>query len=43
LLTGKSFDLLPYIRAGKLPIQEVDWQPVANSPERNQLAEIFII
>lgn len=42
VLTGKSFDLLPYVQASKLPIQQVDWQPAANAPERNQLAEIFL-
>jgi hypothetical protein len=41
-VSGKSFDVLPYLRASKLAPQEVEWKPIENAPERNQLAEIFL-
>jgi hypothetical protein len=41
-LSGKSFDVLPYLRASNLAPQEVEWKPIENAPERNQLAEIFL-
>lgn len=42
-LTGKSFDLLPYLKSSTLPKQAVEWKPAENAPEHNQLAEIFLI
>ncbi|HCZ35880.1 MAG TPA: hypothetical protein DHV26_08130 [Cytophagales bacterium] len=41
-VSGKSFDVLPYLRASSLAPQEVEWKPIENAPERNQLAEIFL-
>jgi hypothetical protein len=42
-LTGRSFDVLPYLQASAHPKHEVEWQHAETAPERNQLAEIFFI
>ncbi|MCW5909439.1 MAG: hypothetical protein KIT62_00105 [Cyclobacteriaceae bacterium] len=42
-VTQRSFDLAPFARASKYPVKEVDWQAIPNAPEKNKLAEVFLI
>lgn len=39
----KSFALMPFIQANKYLVTEVSWEPVLNVPEKNQVAEVFLI
>lgn len=42
-LPKNSFDPMPYINRASLPITEVTWKHVVDTPEKNQLAELFLI
>ncbi len=41
--TTKSFDLLPFIKSSSYQVNEVQWQPIENVPEKGRLAEIFLL
>lgn len=42
-LPKNSFDPMPFINRSGLPITEVTWKQVGDTPEKNQLAELFLI
>lgn len=43
-LTKKgSFDTLPFIKASRLNIQEVNWRKSGTTPEKGKLAEVFLM
>jgi len=39
----KSFDLLPFIKSSQYEATEVAWKPFENVPEKNLLAEVFLL
>lgn len=44
LKTGKrGFDSIPYFKKAKLPLTEVDWNETPNAPEKDRLAELFLV
>lgn len=44
LKKGKDgFALLPYFRKSSLPLTEVEWRETAQVPEKNHLAELFLV
>ncbi|MBL7856825.1 MAG: hypothetical protein JNM57_03985 [Cyclobacteriaceae bacterium] len=42
-LNKESFDPIPFIRKSTIPITEIHWKQTGNIPEKNQLAELFLI
>lgn len=39
----RGFDLLPYFRKSSLPMTEIEWRETAQVPEKEHLAELFLI
>lgn len=40
---SNSFDLMPYIKASAVAVAEVHWEPLPHMPEKNLLAELFLL
>jgi hypothetical protein len=38
----KSFDLMPYIQKSEVAVEEIGWKPLPFSPDKGNLAEIFL-
>jgi hypothetical protein len=43
LTSDRSFDLLPFIKTSPCEVTEVAWRPFENAPEKNLLAEVFLL
>lgn len=42
-LGKRGFDPIPYFKKTKLPLTEVDWNETSNVPEKNRVAELFLV
>lgn len=39
----RGFDPIPYFKKTKLPLTEVDWHATSDIPEKNLVAELFLV